>query len=201
MINSELLIRYTTALYRCPPENSPTYTEFRDMFSEGQLRSKFWLVDELKKSKLPFRNLIIVGSWFATLAFFIAQEFSEVKIKCLDIDPRCAEFFKALTDYTDARFRMEAATGDLKNYTYTEDLVINTSCEHLTQMNSWLQSIPSKTVIVLQSSNLAGHDQHINCVNSKAEFEDHVSPFVDIKFAGELKLDMYSRFMIIGTKK
>ncbi len=47
MIDSDIIIKYTNSLYGVDPKYAPTYDEFRDMFSAGQLRSKEWMVESL----------------------------------------------------------------------------------------------------------------------------------------------------------
>ena len=47
--------------------------------------------------------------------------------------------------------------------TMTADVVINTSCEHITQeqYEQWLNNQPDDALFVLQSNNYFTHDEHI----------------------------------------
>jgi hypothetical protein len=201
MLDSHIIMLYTDGLYRCPEENLPTYTEFRDMFSRGQLLSKFWLVEELYKAhRLYDERIVHAGSWFGLLGYLLRTKFIDVQVTCLDIDPRCEQFLAKLTPEYQAN-RVTGVTGDLYNYDYTEDVIINTSCEHLTNLSQWLKRIPSGKTVVLQSSNYKKLKEHVNCVYSVQQFKDQVqAEFSQILFEGQLNLAMYTRYMIIGKK-
>jgi hypothetical protein len=201
MIDSHILMLYTDALYGCPEESRPTYNEFRDMFSRGQLHSKMWLVEELYKvNRLFDEKVIIVGSWFAVLGYMIRTRFVDVQVICLDIDPRCATFVNCIVpDYQPNR--VQCVTADLYEYNYTEDIIINTCCDDLTDLKKWFAKIPSGKVLALQSSNYKHLKAELNCVSSLAEFKQGVqSEFSKILFEGEMKFSMYTRYMVIGVK-
>jgi hypothetical protein len=200
MLDSHIVMLYTDALYSCPTEDSPTYNEFRDMFSRGQLLSKFWLVEELYKVHRIFDDkIIIVGSWFGTLGYFLRTKFVDVQVTCLDIDPRCAKFLDRLVPEYQPN-RVQGVTGDMYTYDYSQDIVINTSCEHMPDVRSWLKKVPQGTLIALQSSNFKGLKEHMNCVNSVEEFKNQVGDEVNILYTGEWKFSMYTRYMVIGRK-
>lgn len=48
---------------------------------------------------------------------------------------------------------MSSVTDDMYTYKYTEDIVINTSCEHIPDVDKWLSLVPAGTMVVLQSNN------------------------------------------------
>ena len=87
----------------------------------------------------------------------------------------------------------------MTTYRSHADVVINTSCEHITQeqYDQWLAGIPDTSIIVVQSNNYF--------------IEEHVRPALDLndfieqsnlellKF-GELPTEKYTRYMIIGKK-
>jgi hypothetical protein len=202
MMNTGLITRYTTALYSAPEACRPRYDEFRDMFSDGQLKSKIWLAEELSKLQdLSGKTVAIAGSWYATLAF-ILLEYSKNKnlnLVCIDIDKRCEEFARHLRKEHESEI-VKCVTQDMFRHHYTEDIVINTSCEHLFNLNDWLNLIPSGVTVVLQSNNLA-HPTHVSCVKSLDEFKSQtLTNFSAVLFEGELNLGVYTRYMIIGRK-
>jgi len=86
--------------------------------------------------------------------------------------------------------------------TYTEfaDIVINTSCEHITQeqYNEWLER-QQNSLIVLQSNNYFELQEHVRCANDLNEFisQSNIKPF----FKGTLETPKYTRYMIIGKKQ
>ena len=79
--------------------------------------------------------------------------------------------------------------------------IVNTSCEHFSKedFNKWYLSIPDGCLIILQSNNYKVIEEHVNCVSSLNEFKTHVT-FDELVFEGELKLEKYIRYMLIGYK-
>ena len=195
MITSEFIIRYTNALYSTPPEFAPRYDEFRDMFSSGQLRSKEWVVDEI--SKLPDlydKHFLIAGAWFGTLGMMIKQQFPRIKLTMLDMDPRCEKFIQNLI-YDDNS--IACITHDMYDFRYAEDVIINTSCEHIPNVREWVKLLPKNCTIILQSNDFVNGNGHCNCVHSEEEFIEQ-SGLPTILYSGKLEMPMYTRYMIIG---
>lgn len=202
-MNTGLITRYTTALYSAPEACRPRYDEFRDMFSEGQLKSKVWLAEELSKVQdLSEKSVAIAGSWYATLAFILLEytKNKNLNLVCIDIDKRCEEFARHLRKENESDL-VKCVTQDMFRHDYKENIVINTSCEHLINLSDWLTLIPSNTTVVLQSNNLFAHPTHISCVKSLDEFKSQVAESLSaILFEGELNLGVFTRYMIIGRK-
>jgi hypothetical protein len=201
MLDSHIIILYTDALYSCPPESQPRYEEFRDMFSRGQLWSKIWLVEELYKvHRLYNEKIAIVGAWFGLLGYLLRNKFVDLEVNCIDLDPRCEVFMKHLVSQYQPE-RVRGITCDLYEYNYTEDVIINTVCEHLRDMPRWFSKIPSGKIVVLQSTNYTKSAQHVNPVSSLEDFKNsYVNQFSKLLFEGEKKFSMYSRYMLIGIK-
>lgn len=195
MIDNKFIITFTNGLYTTDADSAPRYDEFRDMFSSGQLLSKQWAVSELSKIiKIQPRSMIITGSWFGTLGLLMKYQFPTCRIVLLDIDPRCEKYITNIVyNYPD----IVPITGDMYDYKYVEEIVVNTSCEHIPDVRKWLNLLPPRTTVVLQSNNFfAGHD-HVNCVNSVSEFMKQTN-LSDYQFSGEFKTPMYTRYMLIG---
>ncbi len=196
MIDSSFIIKYTNALYSTPAEFAPRYDEFRDMFSSGQILSKEWIVEQLYNIDRTYYNkkLIIVGAWYGTLGMMIKKRFSSTRVTMLDIDPRCEKFIhNMIYDNPD----LKSITADMYRHSYIEDVIINTSCEHIDNVQEWLSLIPKDRMVVLQSNNYLKGNGHVNCVNSTEEFIEQVD-LSDILYSGELIMPMYTRYMIIG---
>lgn len=196
MIDSSFIIKYTNALYSTAPEDAPRYDEFRDMFSSGQIYSKEWVIRELARID-PIhqgKSFIVAGAWYGTLGMMIKWRFPGANVAMLDIDPRCGRFIqnmiydnKSLTSITD----------DMYRYSYHEDVIINTSCEHISNVQEWLAILPKDRTVVLQSNNYLAGNGHINCVSSIEEFIKQTG-LQNIIYSGELVLPIYTRYMIIG---
>ena len=197
MINSELIIKYTNALYSTPEEYAPRYDEFRDMFSSGQIRSKEWIIKELNNLNLIQydKTFLIAGAWYGTLGMMIKDQFPGVKVTMLDIDPRCEKFINNMIyDMPD----LKSVTEDMYKYAYNEDVIVNTSCEHILDIQEWLSLIPKNKLLILQSNNYDKGNGHINCVHSKEEFIKQTG-LANILYSGKLEMPMYTRYMVIGN--
>lgn len=185
----------------------------RDAMSKGQLNSKLWLVHHLMETfdsghSYLYVNVLIVGGWIGLLSkLLFNHRHSKSRIShitSLDIDPACETFANILhrKENRDPRNkRFTATTGDMYEFDYSAnrfDMIINTSCEHIPNVQDWLDKIPDGKIVALQSNNFR-IPEHINCVDSIDEFKSKVK-LKEIIFSGELKFDMYTRYMIIGVK-
>jgi hypothetical protein len=87
------------------------------------------------------------------------------------------------------------------NYTEPADIVINTSCEHVTQeqYEQWLSNQPDDALFVVQSNNYYELEEHINCSSDIDEFltKSKLTPI----WRGLLETAKYTRYMIIGKKQ
>ena len=79
------------------------------------------------------------------------------------------------------------------------DVIINTSCEHLAEFGAWYERLPEGVTLVLQSNDYVAIPEHVNCVESPEAFALQ-APMREVLFAGELALEKYRRFMLIGRK-
>lgn len=196
MIDSNFIIRYTNALYSTPAEFAPRYDEFRDMFSLGQIRSKEWVIEKLI-DLYPLcedKTFLIAGAWYGTLGMLIHAQFPGVKVNMLDIDPRCERFINNMIyNMQDIR----CITADMYKYDYNEDIIVNTSCEHIADICGWISLIPENKLLILQSNNYDSGNGHINCVHSEEEFIEQTG-LTNILYSGKLIMPMYTRYMVIG---
>ena len=76
-------------------------------------------------------------------------------------------------------------------------VVINTSCEHMT--DEWFYNLPDGQFVVLQTNNYFSNEQHINCVHSVVEALEKYQ-FSEVFYYGEIDNMIYDRYMIIGIK-
>jgi hypothetical protein len=96
--------------------------------------------------------------------------------------------------------KFRAMTADMCAIRSDADVIINTSCEHITQdqYELWLSGVPYNSLIVLQSNNY-NIEEHVRIANSLEHFVEQSQ--VKVQWAGELKLPLYTRYMIIGTNR
>lgn len=195
---------------------------WNDCFSRGQLRSKLWLVHELKKCNADLGTVFLCAGWYATLAVMLFQ--SNIKllnVRSFDIDDTCVDIaetfnkpwfvdqwrFKSITqdimdvDYDEHTWQYWSNANNRmsKPITDTPNTIINTSCEHIENFAEWYDKIPDGKLVVLQSNNFFEVEEHVNCVNSIEEFAVK-APIQNILYSGELEFPKYKRFMLIGYK-
>ena len=188
--------------------------------SRGQIKSKLWLIEELKKLDLNLGTIFLCGGWYATLATMIFENDLDVKkIRSFDLDNNCwkiAEIFnkpwvmkdwqfKSCTqdihdiNYSTHVYNVYRSNGSTCELTDSPDTVINTSCEHIENFKSWYEKIPSGKIVILQTNNYFDLPEHINCSKTIDDFADQ-TPMTEVLYSGELFLEKYSRFMRIGIK-
>jgi hypothetical protein len=174
-----------------------------DAFWSGQLKSKEWLIEALSMQfsvKDDPVSIEIHGGWVGVLASMLFQSSIPIKrIYSLDIDPTCEPIATMMNKGEEIQGRFQASTGDMCNLISFVDVVINTSCEHITQeqYETWLGKRNDDQLLVLQSNNYI-IDEHIRPAKSLEEFKEQ--SHVTVLWAGELVLPLYTRWMIIGTK-
>lgn len=174
-----------------------------DAFWRGQMQSKEWLIKELVNQRSNFKTeptVDIHGGWVGTLASMIFQSELFVKnIRSIDIDPSCESIAYRMNQIELEAGRFRAVTADMCAIRSDADIIINTSCEHITQdqYDLWLSGMPLNSLIVLQSNNY-NIPEHVRTANSLEEFKTQSN--LNVLWAGELKLPLYKRFMIIGKQ-
>lgn len=201
MVNPELMIRLTNAMY-ANKDVAPRYDEFRDMFSSGQLISKFWMLERLarvnERIEFPIQSTMVVGGWYGLMSYFLHKQFPGTHNYSLDIEQQCTDYinlaFNAQAD------RIVAVSADMYEFNYdapSYDLIINSACEHIPDVRQWLDKLPKGQLVALQSNNNDSIPDHINCPQSLQQFRDQVQ-LSSTEEVGELNFPMYTRYMIIG---
>jgi hypothetical protein len=179
--------------------NNPMRT--MDAFWSGQLNSKEWLINNLSEHVDKDSSIDIHGGWVGVLASMIFQSRIPVTtIRSIDIDPLCQHVATMMNKGEEIQGRFKAVTSDMCTINSDTDIVINTSCEHITQVqyDQWLQNRNKDQLLVLQSNNYK-IDEHIRTSDSLAEFIEQSQ--INVLWSGELQLPLYTRWMIIGKKK
>lgn len=194
--------------------------DLTDALSWGQLKSKRWLISELENLNLDLGNVFLCAGWYALLSVMLFDSSCKTNnIRSFDIDKTCASIAETINrHWVKDNWKFKASTLDIHHLGYdnfeykslrhngsklslidTANTVINTSCEHIEYFNSWYSKIPTGKLVVLQSNNFCEIEEHVNCVNSVEEFKAS-APMSTLMYSGELKLEKYSRYMLIGTK-
>lgn len=169
-----------------------------DAFWSGQLTSKEWLITNLRKNVNKFVSIDIHGGWVGTLASMLFQSDIYIKnIRSIDIDPTCESIATMMNKKEEIAGKFRAVTADMCAMRSDADVIINTSCEHITQdqYDLWLSGMPHNSLIVLQSNNY-DIPEHIRIASSLQEFKDQCH--LKEVWSGSLKTQLYERWMIIG---
>jgi hypothetical protein len=169
-----------------------------DAFWSGQLNSKEWLITNLRKNVKKVVSIDIHGGWVGVLASMLFQsDIYVTKIRSVDIDPTCEPIATMMNKKEEIAGMFRAVTSDMCEIRSDSDVIINTSCEHITQdqYDLWLSGMPHNSLIVVQSNNY-DIPEHIRTAGSLEEFKEQSN--LTVIWAGELKLPLYTRYMIIG---
>ena len=174
-----------------------------ESFWKGQVNSKIWLIENLHKVVMPntTNTVVIHGGWNGVLASLLFNSDIGIKhITSVDIDPSCEKTAFTVNKRQEIEGRFTAVTANMVEYKYNADIVINTSCEHITsnEYNKWLSLVPDTSLVVVQSNNFSNLEEHVNCSASLEEFIE--SSRLKVSFADKLELPKYDRYMVIGYK-
>lgn len=191
-----------------------------DCFARNQLKSKKWIIDTLEDIDIELGNVFLCAGWYATLATMLFNSNITVnKIYSIDLDPETPDIAKMFNqsqvedswrfqavqgnimgiDYTENLFRIAKSDGEMATTRVEPDTIINTSCEHIENFGDWWNLIPNNKLVILQSNDFFGVEDHVNCSESLAAFSAN-TPMTACLYSGELKMDQYTRFMRIGFK-
>jgi hypothetical protein len=177
---------------------SPDPMRTMDAFWSGQLKSKEWLIKNLRKNIYKVISVDIHGGWVGVLASMLFQSDMVItNIRSIDIDPTCEPIANMMNKGEEMVGKFRAITADMCAIRSDADVVINTSCEHITQdqYDLWLSGMPHNSLLVLQSNNY-DIPEHVRTAKDLEEFKTQCG--INVLWAGELELPLYKRFMIIG---
>ena len=173
-----------------------------ESFWKGQVNSKVWLAENLV-GFVPVRplNIVIYGGWNGVLASILFNSNIAVEhVTSVDIDTVCEDIANTVNKRYEMQGKFEAVTHDMCKYVTGADVVINTSCEHITQeqYDQWLDNQPDNAVIVLQSNNYFKHEEHVRCSKDLDNFTkiSNIKPYL----RRVLETPKYDRYMLIGKK-
>jgi hypothetical protein len=201
LISSSRIIQWMNVIRDAPAE-----IEYRllESFWDSQLRSKSWLVNNIKKYIPELSgNVYIMGGWYGILSQLIVDNF-RTSVYNIDLDTSCIKYGGLLSNHD---YRIKFLTRDMAkfgNYVNPQ-LIINTSTEHVTQetYNLWLEKAPSEVPIVIQGNNFYECFDHIRCFDTLEEFNTN-NLLKNIVYTGTLECmgpnKPFHRFMTIGYK-
>ena len=166
--------------------------------NENQEKCKDWLIEKCGPylQVLDDPKICVAAGWYGLLASKL-KDFTDNEIVSFDIDPKCKIIGKKLYPNDNIVFK----TDDINKFKAKKyDVVICTSCEHFSDeyLQKFLKKVKEGTLVILQSNNYFGLDEHINCKNNLGEFEWSVN--LNVLWRGELDMNKYTRYMLCGIK-
>lgn len=202
MISSTRIIQWMSVIRESPPNMRYRILE---NFWDSQVRSKAWLVNNIKKHIPNLSGRIyIIGGWYGILAQFIVDNFPKTMVYNVDIDDGCVKYGKALCNDD---HRIQFITKDMAKFNsyVNPNLIINTSTEHVTKetYREWFDGLPIEVPIIIQGNNFFDCADHIRAVESLQEFNEN-SLFKTISYTDSLECQgvgkPFYRYMTIGYK-
>jgi hypothetical protein len=202
----------------------------KDCFSRGQLQSKLWLVEELKKLNVDLGTVFLCAGWYGTLAVMLFESGIKVeKIRSFDIDPTTADVAEVFNKpWLEDNWRFKASTVDIMNFNWTSvpapsDGTIGNFYYNTNTVNKIIQMKDNPdTIINTSCEHIKDFSSWYNKIptgklvilqgNNYFEIKEHVncskdlldfsskSPMTTVLYEGELQLPKYKRFMKIGFK-
>ena len=171
-----------------------------DSYSLNQFKSKENLLKHIEDLKLIEPNVAILGSWFGSILVpALAKKANH--ISCIDIDKRVIGVGKCrlFTMYDNISwFARDVWDEHHWHRIQKADLIINTSCEHMSNMSELPPLYKSNAYFAFQSNNMCDIPTHTNCVVSIDEFYSQLPYNATILLEDEIEDDRGIRYTLIG---
>lgn len=171
-----------------------------DAFWSGQVKSKEWLIEQLEPFVTKSIKVDIHGGWVGVLASMLFQSSIPIRYVCsVDIDSTCEPIATMMNKIEEQDGRFKAITSDMCTVPVHGDVIINTSCEHITQEqhDTWLARLPKDSIIVCQSNDYQ-IQEHVRIAKTLDEFEEQTR--LTVLWSGQLQTQLYKRWMVIGKR-
>jgi len=203
LFKSEMLIEW---LEICKMFN----IDFSDLFHDNQTKSKKWLTDKLKKYilKTHKNNIFIFGGWYGILAYMLQHDTDITTKYIYNIDKNQA-LYEPARRFNNKSMYYQHIIADMIDYEYPfrPNIVINTSCEHLSrdEFLAWYKKIPDAVTVVLQTNNYDKIQEHVGCFENLNTFSHFIRESLkvggdNIYYTGKLEMSNFERYMVIFKK-
>ena len=202
-----------------------------DSVSSNQVASKYALLNAVDNLNFLYQDstVVIWGSWYGSI-LIPALTNKVKKIVSIDLDETPLQIAKnrLFANYKNIEYVCDDIFKTYRDVYLNTNLIINTSCEHMSPMKEWpwfrFSSMETDTVhpkgyaddnpdrkkvymspklssncyFAFQSNNMFGIEGHVNCVNSLQEFKDQMPERAEILFEEEVEDTRGTRYMLIG---
>lgn len=187
-------------LFKSIINESKENPDLLDSYSLNQFKSKENLLHHISKLELINPHIVILGSWYGSILIPALVDQAE-RITCIDIDERVIAIAKnrLFKKYKNVDFICSDIfdvnrNGRIKN----SNLIINTSCEHMSSMSELPVLYKSNAYFAFQSNNMYDIPTHINCVSNIEEFYSQLPHNASVIAEDAVEDDRGTRFTIIG---
>jgi len=173
------------------------HRHLRDALTSGQLGSKLAAVNHLSDYKML--RALIIGQWHGLLPRLLYKYDIIKSCVGIEIDDFWSNFScRVNNDWSYRSITADATTSKLE--LYNTDLIINTSCEHMSW--DWLNFKFSYPVLVYAQSSNYVHHEHVNRIDSLDELvEQFQCRGMDIVVAEDKKFEVYNRYCVLAKYK
>ena len=195
MLNYSILLKKISKF-----ENIDVIRDVINSVNDNQIKNKLWLTEKLK----PYLNIYttpkitIAAGWHGLLAHLLDDE---ENVMSFDINDLCKQ--------TKLFDNVNYKTNDIiKQDPKDSDILICTSCEHITDDNiiTWLKRKKQDSLAIIQSNNYFEIKDHINCKQSLNHFKFDILNKAEKKKMNiqvinsyELEMPKYTRYMLFLT--
>mgnify|MGYP001082832887 CR=1 FL=1 len=199
-------------------KDNPEYSEdIIDSFSDNQFASKDALLHAIDYLNILNKNSTVVlwGSWYGSILIpKLANKIKRIVLIDLDSKPLQISKNKMFPNYKNVDYICDDVFKTRRKLYKETNLIINTSCEHMSPMKEWPwfgpgalladglsekdPSISDNCYFAFQSNNMFGIDGHVNCVNSLEEFKDQLPERAKVLYEEEVEDTRGTRYMLVG---
>ena len=195
MLNYSILLKKISKF-----ENIDVIRDVINSVNDNQIRNKLWLIEKLK----PYLDIYttpkitIAAGWHGLLAHLLDDKDN---VMSFDINDICKE--------TKLFDNVNYKTNDITKQDPTDsDILICTSCEHITDNNivTWLKRKKQDSLAIIQSNNYFEIEDHINCKENLDKFKFDILTQAEKKKMNiqvinsyELEMPKYTRYMLFLT--
>lgn len=187
-------------LFKSIINESKENPDLLDSYSLNQFKSKENLLQHINKLELINPHITIFGSWYGSILIPALADSAEF-ITCIDIDERVISVAKnrLFAKYKNIDFIVSDVFNPSRDKRIINaNLIINTSCEHMTSMRELKYLYQSNAYFAFQSNNMYDIPTHINCVSSIDEFALQLPDNATIIAEDEVEDDRGIRYTLIG---
>ena len=187
-------------LFKSIIKESKENPDLLDSYSLNQFKSKENLLGHIESLKLNQPNVTILASWFGSILVpALTKEANH--IYCIDIDDRVISVGKRrlFTMYNNISWSSRNIWDEkIKSWIEKADLIINTSCEHMSNMRELPALYKRNAYFAFQSNNMFDIEGHINCCYSIEQFAAQLPRNATIIQTDQIEDDRGIRYTLIG---